>query len=272
MEKGRVKILVTKNTVDEAYRWTAQRKETKMYEALAELKNRLHLKQEKQPTLSSYDKPDVKIFADTREQSSGIIKELVDRGVDVTTQRLITADFLLSGNVGVERKAVGDFVASLIDKRILQQLKELKNNFEKPLLIIEGTEDIYSIRKIHPNAIRGMMAAIAISFQIPILYTKNVIDTAELLIAIAKREQSDGKSDFSIRGERKPLTTKEQQEYIVTSFPNIGPNVAKSLLKSFGSIKNIVNAEAEHLQKVDQIGKKKAEEIRRLIEEIYPED
>ncbi|MBU4456534.1 MAG: hypothetical protein KKA65_03455, partial [Nanoarchaeota archaeon] len=271
LEKGKVKILVTKNTIDEAYRWSAHHKEKKMYSALFELKNKLHLKNEMQPTLSKFNQEsNIKIFADTREYHSGIVKEMVDRGIDVKVQRLPMADFILSNSVGVERKLVQDFVASLIDKRLLQQLKDLKNNFKKPLLIIEGMDDIYSIRKVHPNAIRGMLATIAISYQIPILYTKDALDTTELLLAIAKREQKDNTKEFGVRQERKPLTTKEQQEFIIESLPYIGPQLAKSLLNKFGSVKDIINAEIEHLKQVDKVGAKKAEEIKRIVEEKYP--
>lgn len=270
LEKGKVKILVTKNTIDEAYRWSAHHKEKRMYDALFELKNKLHIKSESQPTLSKFNEEQVKVFADTREYHSGIVKHMVDKGVDVKVQRLPMADFILSDSVGVERKLVQDFVASLIDKRLLQQLKDLKNNFEKPLLIIEGMEDIYSVRKVHPNAIRGMLATIAISYNIPVLYTKDAMDTTELLLAIAKREQKDTTKEFGVRQERKPLTSKEQQEFIVESLPYVGPQLAKSLLQKFGSVKSIVNAEIDHLRQVDKVGSKKAEEIKRIVEEQYP--
>ncbi len=267
LEQGKVKILVTKNTVDEAYRWTSHYKERKMYSALSEIKKSLKLKN-KQQTLSSFEKrTPLKIYADTREQSSGVIKELVNRNVSVKTQRLMTADYIIS-NIGIERKSVHDFVSSLIDKRILTQLKDLKQNFERPLLVIEGVEDIFSVRKVHPNAIRGMLAAIATSFQIPILYTKNPIDTAELLIAIAKREMTRS-NEVQLRTDKKPLTSKEMQEYIVSSLPHIGSNLAKSLLKQFNSVKNIINADTKELQNVEKVGQKKAKDIKEIIERNY---
>ncbi len=273
LEKGKVKILVTKNTIDEAYRWSAHHKERKMYDALFQLKNKLHLKQESQPTLSKFnEESNVNVLADTREYHSGIVKQMIDNGVNVKVQRLPAADFILSDKVGVERKTVEDFVSSLIDQRLLQQLKSLKTNFERPLLVIEGTEDIYSVRKVHPNAIRGMLATIAVSYNIPLLYTKNPQDTAGLLLAIAKREQKEGCKSFGIRSEKKPLTTKEQQHFIIESLPYVGPQLAQSLLKHFGTVKGIINADLHNLKKVEKVGLKKAEEIKRIIDEKYPTD
>ena len=271
-EKGRVIVLVTKNTRDEAYRWSAHHKETRMHQIITKLRDNIKMNAEikQQPTLDKFvDEKKIKIFADFREKGSGIIKELANQGVDVRMQNLAVGDYILSNRVCVEFKTKQDFVSSLIDKRLLQQVKALKDNFEKPLIIIEGDEDLYSVRKVHPNAINGMLAAIAIDFGIPIIFTKNFLETVSLLKAIANREQEFEKKDIGVRGERKPLTTREQQEFIIESFPNVGPNLAKSLLKEFKSVKNIINAEHQDLQKVENLGPKKADEIKRIVDEIY---
>lgn len=271
LEKGKVIMLMTKNTVDEAYRWSANRKEKKMHQSLKTIKLKLkETNTKKQQVLTDYPvKEKFKVIADTREQSSGVLKILSDMDADIKLQSLITADYIVSGRVGIERKSVSDFASSIIDRRLLMQLRELKNNFEKPLIIIEGTEDIYSVRNIHPNAIRGMLATIAVSYGIPILYSKDNNDTAELIMSIAKREQGDETKDFNMHQEPKPLTQKELQEYIVQSLPNIGSSLAKSLLKEFKSVKGIFNADVEELRKVEKIGEKKAEDIKKIIESDY---
>ena len=86
---------------------------------------------------------------------------------------------------------------------------------------------------------------------------------------VARREQDKTTKDFNLHGDKKPLTLKEQQEYIVSSFPGIGPGLAKPLLRVFKSVKKIVNAKKENLEKVNKIGPKKAEEIRRVLDEEY---
>ena len=101
-----------------------------------------------------------------------MVKELIDAGISVKTAQLSVADYVLSGGVGVELKKVPDFVASIIDGRILEQVRDLKNSFPKAVLVIEGEEDIYSVRKVHANAIRGMLASIVLDFHVPVLYTK----------------------------------------------------------------------------------------------------
>ena len=264
--KGKIVILMAKNTRDEVYHWTAFNKEKKMYKLLKNINDKISL--EKQPILNSFsDNNKLKIAVDHRERN--IANELKELDFDIEIKDLKAGDFVLSDKVGVELKTKEDFVNSIVDGRLLKQLKLLRENFEIPLLIVQGEEDIYSMRNVHPNAIRGMLAAITISYSIPILYSQNVKDTASILKIIAKREQDPNLKSFYLRNERKPLTLKEQQEYIIESLPGVGPNLSKSLLKNFKSVKNVFSADIENLKEVEKIGKKKAEGIRKVIDEEY---
>ena len=278
-KKGKVITLLTKDTRDEGYRWAAHHKEKRMYRVLKVIKDKMHENSErskqhsetKTRTLYDYSEdmevPKVLIKADYREKGSPVLKELIASKVDVDLEQLQIGDYLLSDYAVVEFKTVRDFVDSILDGRLLSQLKELKQ-YKSPLLIIEGEDDIYSQRRIHPNAIRGMIAAITINFKIPIFQTKNPKDTAALLRVIAEREQINDKNDFQMHTS-KPSTENELLEYVISAFPGIGGRLAPFLLKEFGTIKNIVNAQEADLQKVELIGKKKAKDIKDLVNKEY---
>ncbi|MEK6952094.1 MAG: ERCC4 domain-containing protein [Nanoarchaeota archaeon] len=216
----------------------------------------------------------IKLLVDHREDKS-LIKELSKKH-DIEIKQLVTADYIIQGknsdntdlSIGIERKTSNDFLNSIIDKRIIQQLIYLKENFTIPLLIIEGTQNIYTIRNFHPNAIRGMLASIAIDYQIPILQTRNYRDTAALINTIASRLEKPKKL-FSLLKKRKPLTLKEQQELVIESFPGIGPNLAKNLLEKFKSVEKVINASEENLKKVEKIGPVKAKEIKKITDSQY---
>jgi Fanconi anemia group M protein len=180
---------------------------------------------------------------------------------------LEVGDYILSSRIGIEFKNVKDFVDSIIDKRLLLQVRDLKK-YEKPLLLIEGEEDIYSQRNIHPNAINGILSSIVIDYGVPILRTKNSNETALLFMTIAKREQKKKEEDFTLH-HHKPSTLKEQQEYIISSLPGVGGILSKPLLKKFGSVKNIVNSSVEELKKVELIGDIKAKNIKKVIDSEY---
>lgn len=284
-EKGRVIVLITRKTRDEGNLWASVHKEKRMYRVIHALKqgfksdlseptestDKSEYLSEKQTRLGGREAEpfasDLTIFADYREKGSGIIKDLSDKGVKVDLSKLDVGDYLLSERIVVEHKTVRDFADSIIDGRLLSQLANLKK-YERPFIVIQGDEDIYSQRKIHPNAIRGVLSTIIISYGIPIVHTKNFKETAALFLVIAKREADPSKKDFAFHT-AKPLTDAELQEYIIGAFPGVGPVLAKPLLKKFKSIKKIVNAKEDQLKKVELIGDKKAKRIKDIVEKEY---
>jgi Fanconi anemia group M protein len=281
-EKGEVIVLMAQGTHDVGSKWVAHHKEKRMYRAIIEVKKNFKMqmtpaenKQQKTLLQSYFDEKKQKaqeeaaalrIIGDYREKASPVMKELVERGVQLELKQLSIGDYQVSDRVVIEYKQVPDFVDSMLDGRLLSQLKELKA-YPRPLIIVEGDQDMYALRKVHPNAIQGMLATIAVSYNIPILWSKTPRETAGLLMAIAKREQVGG-AEFQYHT-GKPLTDDELQEFIVAAFPGIGSQLAKPLLSEFKSIKNIVNATEDELKKVPLIGEKKAARIKELSERSY---
>ncbi|MFH1631251.1 MAG: ERCC4 domain-containing protein [Candidatus Aenigmatarchaeota archaeon] len=208
------------------------------------------------------------IYADTRELSSRIAKILSKHCV-VNEKQLPVADYLLSERVAVERKRIPDFLQSIVDGRLFEQLCRMKDQFEKPVLIIEGNENMYDERKIHPNAINGALAAITIDMSISIIWTKNNLETARMLFTIAKREQLDIKSSNCIRGKIKPKSLNQEQEFLLAGLPKINSVLARRLLKHFRSPEKVFLASEDDLQEVEGIGEKLAKKIKRILGSKY---
>lgn len=208
------------------------------------------------------------IIADNREFASKVVKELARLDCIVKPKQLEVGDYILSERVCAERKTSADFLGSIIDQRIFKQLRDLKNSFEKPILIIEG-HDLYTQRNVHPNAIRGALASIAIDYAIPILWTKEPEETAAILYWIARREQIDEERSLSIRGQRKTMTQKEQQEFLVAGLPGINTKISRRLLEKFKTPEKVFRASEERLKKVEGIGEIMAKNLRKVLTEIY---
>jgi Fanconi anemia group M protein len=277
-DKGEVIILITKGTRDEAYRWSAHHKEKSMHKLLKKLKENFHkdFTLNKQAVLDKYISEEIKevkpvVYVDNREKGNDIPKRLVDLGAEVKLKQLESADYIVSSKTGIEFKTVEDFVNSLIDGRLLAQVSELVKNFERPLIIVEGEKSIFSIRNVHPNAIRGLLASINVDFRVPVIYTKDANDTAETILTIAKREQLT-KKDFTMHAVKKPMSRKEQKEFIVSSLPHVGASIAKDLLTKFGNVRNVLSASEEELQNVPNVGKVIAKDIKDLIDEKYGDE
>jgi len=236
-------------------------------------------------------KPKQKILVDYREKNCLVPSNLKKLGFEIKLQELKVADYLVNG-VAVERKTISDFISSMKNKRLLNQLDELQQYLLK-LLIIEGFEEqeLYNdediqfqseaikettvqqqkgkskktarlfLNGIHPNSIRGFLLSISLKHKIPIIFTKNEKDTARFLSVIAKKKPTE----TPLNVKKKTLNKKERLQYILEGFPGIGPKAAKKLLKEFKSIKKIINTSQEDLKKI--IGKKA--EIFNLVEDKY---
>lgn len=210
----------------------------------------------------------VVIFVDTRELQNNVCRKLFELGVELNPVMLKVADFVVSDVVGVERKTANDFASSIIDGRLFSQAEALKSSYEKPVIILEG--DLKSVdRGVHINSLRGALCSLSVDYKIPVIQTSSSEETAEVLLTLAKREQELKKRSIILRGERRPNHIKELQEYLITSFPGIGPEVAKSILKHFTSPLRFFQAGEKELLKVQGIGKKRAEEIIKVLNTEY---
>ena len=210
------------------------------------------------------ENPKIKIIIDYREKNSLVASELIGFGFEVEFKELKIADYIVK-DVAIERKTVSDFLSSMLNKRLLNQIEELQQ-YENKLLIIEGIEEqeLYSDdnKGINSNAIRGFLLSIVLKHKIPIIFTKNSEDTARF-ISILSRKKS---KEIPLKVKKKSLNKKEQLQFIIESFPGIGPKTARKLLEKFKTIKNIINASEEELKNI--LGKK-AEIMMRIIKERY---
>ena len=278
-DKGEIIIFATKGTRDIGYKWSAYHKEKRMHRLLKELRNTIKLsgtrktiqrdvQRDMQKDITSFEKKLI-LYADHREKTSHLIKEMINKGIDVRLVHLNSGDYVLSPDVGVEFKTQEDFITSLLDGRLFEQLTQLKQNYKKPLLIVEGNQDLYSIRNVHPNAVNGLLSTIVIGYSIPLLQTKNQQETINFIHTMLKQEQEKLTGSFSPHFEKRSTSIKEQQEYIVSSLPGVGPVLAKPLLHKFKTIKNIINSSIDELKEVKLIGEKKANTLNNIINEEY---
>jgi len=208
----------------------------------------------------------VLIFVDKRELASGIKEYFGQFECVIQDKMLVSGDYIVSDRIVIERKTSSDFVKSIIDRRLFEQLKTMKENYDRPLLIIEG-EELYG--SLHPNAIRGALSAITFDYQVPIIWTKSLAETAGMIYWIARKEQIDHRREVPIRAKKKAQTPEQEQEYLVHGIPGISIVRARSLLEHFETPANIFNASEKDLKKAPNIGPKTAKMIRKVLDRKY---
>ena len=137
---------------------------------------------------------------------------------------------------------------------------------------MSGGESLFSSRNVRPEAIIGAVSSVLIDYQIPIVRTSDVKETALLMFSIAKREQKMKRKEPRLRGTKHFQTLKGLQEYIVSGLPNVDTTLARRLLKRFKSIEKIFTASVNELMGVEGIGEKKSKKIREILTEKYSDD
>ena len=213
----------------------------------------------------------VEIVADQRELDSHIARELSTRdGIETRLETLEVGDYVLSDRVVVERKAVDDFLETLVggDRSLFDQVGAAARYYARPVVIIEG-DRLYESRNVHPNAIRGALASLAVDFGASVLRTEDADDTADLLEVIARREQETDDRTVSVHGEKGGKTLAEQQEYVVGAVAEVGPVTARTLLEHFGSVEAVMSADEAALLDVDGVGEVTADRITDVTKREY---
>ncbi len=211
------------------------------------------------------------IVVDDRETGSRVVEELHRMGVSIRLKRLPQGDYAIGDRILVERKTVRDFVDTLVERDLLAQLRELADAVPRPVIIIEGDKDLYAQRDVHPNAIRGTLAAIAVDLGVAVFRSSGPEDTAGMLAVLARRE-SGGSREPRLPIRKSSPSPRARAEQVIATFPEIGLRQARVLLDHFGSIRGVIDADEEALRQVPGIGEKRANQIAALSRHPYRDD
>ncbi|MGQ4833521.1 MAG: ERCC4 domain-containing protein [Candidatus Asgardarchaeia archaeon] len=225
-----------------------------------------------------------KLYVDTREPSNiqEIMKSLFPNKVEIKI--LDVGDFIfdfIKYVVITERKSIEDFVNSIRNNRIWEQLQKIANikemhgkEVKRKVLLIDGTLDQFMpdsqfLSEKQKNkfyaSIMGAIQQIVFVYGVPIIFADNQVALKQFFRILVKREEN-GKKDAipSVKCTKEENRFSGEIDYrivMLTAIPTIGPQLAKNLLKRYRSIRNIVNATKESLAKVPGIGTKRAEII-----------
>ncbi|HJJ55221.1 MAG TPA: helix-hairpin-helix domain-containing protein, partial [Methanocorpusculum sp.] len=213
------------------------------------------------------------VIVDSREMKAKVAEELSNLGAHIELEQLAAGDYAIGSRILIERKTIQDFTDTLVDRDLFGQMKDLAASAIRPILIIEGggIADLYNCRNIHPNAIRNTLASIAADYDVSILFTKDALETAQMIFAFAKREVAGPRTERSKHKSKTAQSESESILYVLTAFPDVGPKAARDLLREFGSLKALLSASKDELMNVKGIGEKTASSIIKTIEHRWSE-
>lgn len=216
------------------------------------------------------------------------------RGVppfEVARAELELGDLLLvrdeGGGVAIERKTVADFVRSVRDHRLWEQLlrfaraeKVLGAPLARSLLVVHGSFASYldtlspfeaDGRRFWSSVLGAFQEALWV-YGVPPLVAESDEALEALLRNLLKRE-AEGANDSSpearwFRDWRKrkwEAPTKDDRRLLLSAIPLIGEGVAGALLDHFGSLEAVARATVKELLEVPGIGPERARRIHQIF-------
>ncbi|HCF2447025.1 TPA: DNA-binding protein [Pseudomonas aeruginosa] len=212
---------------------------------------------------SEPQKPELQIYCDMRESRSGILEQLAALGAKPVVGELETGDYVLTSDLVVERKTAVDFVASVLDGRLFNQVGKMRLNFARPVFLIEG--DVYNTRSaIAREAIDGALSFLVAIQGCTVLYVKDQAAAAGLIYRMAKHAQEGLGYDTPFR-RGKSTPGKGEALFMIEGTPGVGPTTAIKILNHFRSVQAFINASLDDLRGISGLGPKKAERIHQAI-------
>jgi len=307
---GRVIVMLTRDTKDEAYFWSSRKKEMQMRRELDSLRRKLRVKkglppeqrvagqaltkQQLEDMMTVKPKEEMSLrLAEKKGQKSlgqfktgastegalvvsarvteeGLAEPLRELGFALTEQDLENADVVVSSRVAVAVRSVDDFIKGISDGSVFSTLAKLKHEYLHPILIVQGAPPEIDGAQAGNAAVYDALSSVLAEYHIPTLSTTTPSDTAAAIRSLFKQEGARGGSGK--RSTQTTLDVSSRQMFLVQGLPNVSATLAQRLLERFGSVKGIADADVEELMRVDGIGRVIAEGIHEVLRKKFGEE
>jgi len=306
---GRVIVLLTRDTKDEAYFWSSRKKEMQMRRELDSLKRKLRVKKGLPPEQKSAGRPLTKqqledmmtvkpkeefslrlaekkgqkslgqfhaktseeaaLAVSSRVNQAGLVGPLQELGFTLTERELENADVIVSNRVAVTVRSVEDFIEGISDGSVFSTLAKLKHEYLHPILIVQGAPEGDGSQAGNA-AVYDALSSVLAEYHIPTLSTTTPSDTAAAIRSLFRQEEA--KTGGGRKSTQTTLDISSRQMFLVQGLPNVSATLAQRLLERFGSVKGIADADVEELMQVDGIGRVIAEGIHEVLRKKFGEE
>ena len=206
-------------------------------------------------------KTSIVVYADYREERSGVPKLIEEEGVPVVRRNLPIGDYVVSDNIVIERKTAWDFAKSLFDGRLFDQARRMRGEYDTVTFIVEG--DPVRLRRYRSmqKQLYAAIVTLLVDYDAKIIYSGNPRESAYIIASIARRLAKTERYAILARKKGRIESVTDWQHYVLQSFPGIGAKTARRITERFRSLREFCNASLSEIASVEGIGEKKAELI-----------
>lgn len=169
-----------------------------------------------------------------------------------------TGDYIVPDKLIIERKTAADFAASIIDKRLFSQTERMASSGMRAILLIEG--NVYQQTTMSLESITGALSFLAAIQGLCVIGTISLEHTAHMIVKLTRHAVEGLGYEIDLRGAA-PKDPSGAAVFVLQGIPGISAATASELLKTFGSIAALANADLTALRAVPGIGPTRAKAI-----------
>ena len=220
-----------------------------------------------------------KLVIDSRENSefyNDVIKECIKLNIMNEKQWLEIGDYVFN-DVCFEAKSSIDFLQSVINRRLWNQLDNMDRHYEHCILIIHcSIHEALQYKKytqlnvpeqLLRNKFYGALGKITLDTDVKLFWTEGPKKAAKILTTICKMRPME--REVIKPSLLKRITTDDLRINMLGSIKGISETKAQMLIDEFGSLMEIGEATIEELSKLDGIGTTIA---KRIIDTLNSEE
>ncbi len=302
---GKVIIMVTRGTRDEAYFWSSRKKELQMRKELDNLRRRLRAKRGlpdvpiARPALTKVQLTDMmgpetpreelaRTVSERKGQKSlvhfgansptlmvsgrvndlGLVEALAAIGYRSERADMEVADVAVSNRVAVAVRTIDEFIEGISNGSLMSDLAKLKHEYLHPILIVQGRPEGEGVKEGNA-AVYDALSALLSEFHMSVLPTADAAETAAAVRSLYRQEEA--RQSKAVKPGQTTLEVESRQMLLVQGLPNVSATLAQRLLERFGSVKGIADADVDELMRVDGIGRVIAEGIHTVLRKKFGE-
>ena len=217
-----------------------------------------------------------KLKIDSREDSTlteYVITRAREMNISFEKCWLDIGDYIFN-TVCFEAKSSFDFLQSVNNKRLWNQLDNMDRAFDNNLVIVYGSFDSalrqqpdwakikmnrVAYRMMMKKKFYGSMGKIILDTDCSLIWVKDAKTAAEIICTVCKKEPHN-REVYTPRNVKR-INTSDLRIDVLSMIKGISPKKAKLMLDKFGSIMEIGEASIEELCELDGVGKTLAERV-----------
>ena len=222
----------------------------------------------------------LKLEIDSREDSE-LSEKVMDKAQKMNIQFekkwLEIGDYVFNG-VCFEAKSSFDFLQSVMNKRLWNQLDNMDRAFDDNLVIVYGSfdaafrkyaqhtktkMDVRTYRTLLHRRFYGALGRIILDYDCNLIWCKDASTASEIICTVTKMQPHE-RQVYSPRIVKR-ITTTDLRKDVLCMIKGVSAKKAKKLLDEFGSIMEIGETSVEELCKIEGIGKILAERILKTL-------